>query len=110
MSEENQPNSEADSIAHGDCRPVPCSVGGVPGVRLWVDKAIAAIPSEQGEWRIRMPDPDADEVTREEEEGSLWISQEVIDAIISSQNSQDRPPSGSGASTCSELPELDLTS
>lgn len=25
MSEENQSNSETDTIAHGDCRPVPCS-------------------------------------------------------------------------------------
>jgi len=26
MSEENEPNSETDSIAHGDCRPVSCSL------------------------------------------------------------------------------------
>jgi len=25
MSEENQSNSKTDSVAHGDCRPVPCS-------------------------------------------------------------------------------------
>jgi hypothetical protein len=60
MSEENQPNSKTDSIAHGDCRPVPCSPSDVgpwkmeiPGVRAtvvvvaWDDRGFCVVPLDE---------------------------------------------------------------
>ena len=57
MSEKNEPNSETDSIAHGDCRPVPCSATDVgpwkveiPGVETqvvkveWDDRGFCMVP------------------------------------------------------------------
>jgi hypothetical protein len=69
--------------AEGGCSATPCSVHGDPGLRLWLDRGC---DRKTGGWRLRMPageeEPDTDE------EGNVWISQEVIDVIISSQNAE----------------------
>jgi len=65
----------------GGCSQTTCSVGEEVGLRLWLDRGC---DRHTGGWRLRMPageeEPDTDE------EGNVWISQEVIDVIISSQN------------------------
>jgi len=65
------------------CSATPCSVLGEQGLRLWLDLGVIV---KSGTWVLRMPsgeeEPDTDE------EGNVWISKEVIDVIISSQNSR----------------------
>ena len=73
-----------------DSRPAACSVHGTPGLRLWLD---CGVDRETGEWRLRMPAGDEDP----DEEGRVWIAQDVIDAIISAQNDQDQPNAGAQA-------------
>ena len=67
--------------AEGGCSATNCSVRRESGLRLWLDLGVRV---KTGTWVLRMPsgeeEPDCDE------EGNVWISQEVIDVIISSQN------------------------
>jgi hypothetical protein len=68
-----------------DAAMIAFSMHPAPGMRLWLDRGS---DRKTGEWRMRMPSGDDDP----DEEGSVWIAQDVIDAIISAQNSdQDQP-------------------
>ena len=61
----------------GGCSPTACSALGDAGMRLWLDRGC---DQHTGGWRLRMPSGDEEPDT--EEEGNVWISQEVIDVIL----------------------------
>ena len=67
--------------AEGGCSATPCSVLGEQGLRLWLDLGVIV---KSGTWVLRMPSGEEEPDTVEE--GNVWISKEVIDVIISSQN------------------------
>lgn len=71
-----------DPEDHKGCSPVIVPVKGEPGLRIWAD---LGVDSKTGGWRIRMPAGEEDCDRDHDEEGNVWISQEVIDVILESQ-------------------------
>ena len=71
----------------GGCSPISCFSMSEPGLRLWLDRGVGA---KTGTWMLRMPsgeeEPDTDE------EGSVWLSQDVL-RVIYRQLSLDTRPS-----------------